>query len=157
MSIKKIILSIIFFFGIILISNYAKATTISVNPPNPKVGDTVTVTITVPNVHTSTVTANVTGVVSGTIKVVAGDMSGKPSTYSNSASYHRSQEGTISVAIASDSSAVLNGNYVDVAASTNIRVNANNSSENSSGTSSSGSSSSNGSTTGVSTTSASEQ
>ena len=46
MSIKKIILSIIFFLGIILISNYAKATTISINPTNPKVGDTVTVTVT---------------------------------------------------------------------------------------------------------------
>ena len=149
MSIKKIILSIIFFFGLILIGNYSKATTISVNPQNPKVGDTVTVTITVPNVHTSTVTANVTGVVSGTIKVVGGDMAGNPSTYSNSASYYCSQEGTINVAITSNSSAVLNGTYVDVSASTSIKVNA----TNSSGESTSSSSSSTGTTSSSSTSS----
>lgn len=154
MSIKKIILSIIFFLGIILISNYAKATTISINPTNPKVGDTVTVTVTVPNVHTSTVTANVTGIVSGTIKVVGGDMAGNPSTYSNSASYYCSQEGTINVAITSDSSAVLNGNYVDVGASTSVRVSADSSSGgSSSGNSSSGSSSSGSSSLGGSATS----
>ena len=154
MSIKKIILSIIFFLGIILISNYAKATTISINPTNPKVGDTVTVTVTVPNVHTSTVTANVTGIVSGTIKVVGGDMAGNPSTYSNSASYYCSQEGTINVAITSDSSAVLNGNYVDVGASTSVRVSADSSSGgSSSGNSSSGSSSSGSSSSGGSATS----
>ena len=165
MSIKKIILSIIFFLGIILISNYAKATTISINPPNPKVGDTVTVTVTVPNVHTSTVTANVTGIVSGTIKVVGGDMAGNPSTYSNSASYYCSQEGTISVAITSDSSAVLNGNYVDVGASTSVRVSgaasssggASTGSSSSGGSSSTGSSSSSGSTAGSSTTSEPEE
>ena len=149
MSIKKIILSIIFFLGIILISNYAKATTISINPTNPKVGDTVTVTVTVPNVHTSTVTANVTGVVSGTIKVVGGDMAGNPSTYSNSASYYCSQEGTISVAVTSDSSAVLNGNYVDVGASKSVRISSADNSGNStaSGGSSSGSSLSGGGST----------
>ena len=141
MSIKKIILSIIFFLGIILISNYAKATTISINPQNPKVGDTVTITVTVPNVHTSTVTANVTGIVSGTIKVVGGDMAGNPSTYSNSASYYCSQEGTISIAITSDSSAVLNGSYVDVGASTSVNVSAASSSSSSSSTGTTSSSS----------------
>ena len=160
MSIKKIILSIIFFLGIILIGSYAKATTISINPTNPKVGDTVTVTVTVPNVHTSTVTADVTGVVSGTIKVVGGDMAGNPSTYSQSASYYCSKEGTINVKITDDSSAVLNGQYVNVGASTSAKVSAkasNSDGSQSNGSGSSSGSSSSGSTSGSSTTEAQEK
>ena len=155
MNIKKIVLSVILFLGIILIGNYTKATTISVNPSNPKVGDTVTVTITVSNVHTSTVTANVSGIVSGTIKVVGGDLSGNPSTYSNSATYQCTQPGTINVAVTSDSSAVLNGNYVEVGASTSIEVTQDNSTSDSSSSSSSSpsdASSSSGNISGTSTT-----
>lgn len=141
MSIKKLLLSCILFLGVILVSGYVKATTISINPTNPKVGDTVTITVSVPNVHTSTVTANVSGAVSGTIKVVGGDLSGNPSTYSNSASYYCSKEGTINVAITSDSSAVLNGEYINVGASTSVKVTSASSGSGSSSGSSSGSNS----------------
>ena len=152
MNIKKILLAFILFLGIVLISNLTEATTISVNPSNPKVGDTVTVTVTVPNVHTSTVTANVSGIVSGTIKVVGGDLSGNPSTYSNSATYQCTQPGTINIAVTSDSSAVLNGNYVEVGASKSVEVTQNSSTSTSSSSNSSSSGSSTSGNTGTSTT-----
>ena len=69
-KIKKICISLIFFIGLVLISNKVNATSISVSPSEPKVGDEVKITVTVPNVHTSSVVANVSGVASGTIKVV---------------------------------------------------------------------------------------
>lgn len=121
---KKLLLSSILFFAVILMTNFVKATSISINPNNPKVGDTVTITVTVANVHTATVTANVSGVVSGTIKVVGGDMAGNPSTFSKSQSFVCSKEGKITVAVTPDSTAVLNGQYVDVGASNVINVNA---------------------------------
>lgn len=120
---RKIILSIILFFSIILINNLTKATVISVSPKNPKVGDTVTITITVPNVNTSSVVARVSGVVSGTIKVVDGSLSGEPSIYSKSASYKCTKEGNIAIAIDKNASrAVLNGKDVKVEASINVSV-----------------------------------
>ena len=120
---RKIRLSIILFFSIILINNLTKATVISVSPKNPKVGDTVTITITVPNVNTSSVVARVSGVVSGTIKVVDGSLSGEPSTYSKSASYKCTKEGNIAIAIDKNASrAVLNGKDVNVEASINVSV-----------------------------------
>lgn len=121
---NKILFALMLFASIILINNIAKATTISISPSNPKVGDKVTIKITVPNVHTSTVTAKVSGVASGTIKVVGGDMAGNPTTYSNSATYECKQEGTIKVEITEDSSAVLNGQYVNVGASASTKVSA---------------------------------
>ena len=119
---KKILLSIITFAALIIVANVVNATTISVSPTNPKVGDTVTITVTVPNVHTASVTANISGAVNGTIKVVNGDMNGNVSTFSNSASFHCDKAGTINIAISGDSSAVLNGQYVDVGASTSVNV-----------------------------------
>lgn len=140
-KVRKIILAILFFTILILINNKVEATTINVNPSNPKVGDTVTITVTVPNVHTATVTANVSGVVSGTIKVVGGDLAGNPSTYSNSAKFTCTKEGNIIVSISGDSRAILNGQDVNVGASTSVKVSAketssgNNGSNSSSGTS----------------------
>ena len=55
-----------------MVRTKVNATQISISPSNPKVGDKVTVTVKVPNVHTVDVTANVSGAVSGTIKVVGG-------------------------------------------------------------------------------------
>lgn len=144
---KKIVLAIVLFFSMIFINNLAKATVINVTPKNPKVGDTVTITVTVPNVHTASVTANVSGVVSGTIKVVAGDMSGNPGTYSQSASYKCTKEGTIVIKTTDSSRAVLNGAYVEAGASTSVAVTAkttdNSSSNNDSGSNSNNSSNSN--------------
>ena len=119
---KKIVLAIVLFFSMIFINNLAKATVINVTPKNPKVGDTVTITVTVPNVHTASVTANVSGVVSGTIKVVAGDMSGNPGTYSQSANYKCTKEGTIVIKTTDSSRAVLNGAYVEAGETTTVAV-----------------------------------
>ena len=121
---KKLGISIIFFIGLILISNKVNATSITISPSEPKVGDEVKITVTVPNVHTSSVTADVTGVVSGKIKVVDGSLAGQVNTYSNSATFKCEKEGNINVKVSSDSSAVLNGQYVDVAAQKSVTVKA---------------------------------
>lgn len=121
---KKIIFSIGFFIMLMLIGNVSNATTISVTPSDPTVGDEIKITITVPNVHTSSVTANVSGVVSGKIKVVGGDLGGEVKDYSKSESFICSKEGTINIEISSDSSAVLNGQYVNVSASKTVTVKA---------------------------------
>ncbi len=123
-KLKKLCISIIFFIGIILISDKASATSITISPSEPKVGDEVKITVTVPNVHTSSVTADVTGVVSGKIKVVDGSLAGQVNTYSNSATFKCEKEGTINVQVTSDSSAVLNGQYVDVSAQKSVTVKA---------------------------------
>lgn len=123
-KIKKICISLIFFIGLVLISNKVNATSISVSPSEPKVGDEVKITVTVPNVHTSSVVANVSGVASGTIKVVGGDLGGEAKNYSNSATFKCEKEGKINIEIAADSSAVLNGQYVDVAGQKTVKVKA---------------------------------
>lgn len=123
-KVKKILFCIILFLGLIIIRNKAYATTISISPSNPKVGDTVKITVSVPNVNTADVTANVSGVVSGTIKVVNGDLSGAAKTFSNSAEYKCTTAGTIKVSISDSSTAVLNGNYVNVGASVSTTVSA---------------------------------
>lgn len=121
-TIKKLIITAMFFFIIICINNKVSATTINVSPSSPKVGDTVTITVSVPNVNTASVTANVSGVVSGTIKVVGGDLNGAATSYSKSESFYCSSEGKITIAVSSDSTAVLNGEYVNVGASTTVNV-----------------------------------
>ena len=136
-KIKKLCISIIFFIGLILIGNKVNATSISVSPSEPKVGDEVKITVTVPNVHTSSVVANVSGVVSGTIKVVGGDLAGQAKNYSNSATFKCEKEGNINVEISSDSSAVLNGQYVGVAAQKTVAVKAKGTSSNTTNNSSS--------------------
>lgn len=123
-KLEKIGISIILFIGLILLSNKVSATSITITPSEPKVGDEVKITVTVPNVHTSSVTADVTGVVSGKIKVVDGSLSGQVNTYSNSATFKCEKEGNINVQISSDSSAVLNGKYIDVSAQKSVIVKA---------------------------------
>ena len=144
----KIFISSIFFVVVLLICNNVKATNITVSPSEPKVGDEVTITISVPNVHTSSVTANISGVVSGKIKVVGGDLAGNVSNYSNSAKFKCDKEGKINIEITSDSSAVLNGQYVNVAAQKSINVSkASTNNSNQSNNSNSGSNSNASSTT----------
>ena len=121
---KKVFFCIGFFLILIFLNNKSNATTISVTPSEPRVGDEITVTVTVPNVHTASVTANVTGVVSGKIKVVGGDLSGEAKDYSNSAQFKCEKEGIIDIEISSDSSAVLSGQYVDVSAKKTITIKA---------------------------------
>lgn len=123
-SSKKIIISMIFWLIVIFINGKVNAASISISPSNPKVGDTVTITVTVPNVNTASVTANVTGAVTGNVKVVGGDLSGNASTYTKSESFKCEKEGTINVSVSNNSTAVLNGNYVDVKASASVKVSA---------------------------------
>ena len=127
---KKILLCTIVCLMIILIKTRVNATEITISPSNPKVGDRITVTVKVPNVHTASVTANVSGVVSGTIKVVGGDLAGSAKTYSNSASFECKKEGKVNVNISSDSTAVLSGKYVEVSASKSINVSKKNTTSN---------------------------
>ena len=127
---KKILLCLIIFFSLITVK--VNATQISISPSNPKVGDKVTVTVKVPNVHTVDVTANVSGAVSGTIKVVGGDIGGKAKTYSNSSTFKCKKEGKINVEVTSGSTAVLSGKYVNVGASKTATVSKKTSSNNNS-------------------------
>lgn len=123
-KIKKICLSAMFFIIMIFICNKASATNITITPSEPKVGDTITVNVSVPNVHTASVTANVSGVVSGSIKVVGGDLAGNPKDYSKSAQFKCEKEGTITVEVTPDSSAVLNGTYINVSQKKSVTVKA---------------------------------
>ena len=127
---KKILLCLIIFFSLITVK--VNATQISISPSNPKVGDKVTVTVKVPNVHTVDVTANVSGAVSGTIKVVGGDIGGKAKTYSNSSTFKCKKEGKINVEVTSGSTAVLSGKYVNVGANKTATVSKKTSSNNNS-------------------------
>ncbi len=106
---KKIILSILAFIGIISIKQnvFANTASVSINPSNPRVGDAVTITITVSNVNTATVTGSVSGVVNGTIKVVGGDMEGNLGTFSKSQTFTAQNAGQINVNVSG--SCVING------------------------------------------------
>ena len=121
---KKIIIIMIFSILVILINGRVNATSINISPSNPSVGDTVTITVSVPNVNTASVIANVSGAVSGNIKVVGGDLSGDVSNYSKSEKFKCEKEGEIKVSISDSSSAVLKGNYVDVGAYASVKVSA---------------------------------
>ena len=115
--IKKITKRLIILFGFLLVlitfNQKVEATSISFSNNNPKVGEAVTVTVSVPNVHTAQVYANVTGPgISTTINVAGGDLAGNKSTISNSATVTPTATGTISVSINSNSNAVADGNYV---------------------------------------------
>ena len=125
-SVKRVILTIIFFIILLCIHSKVNATSISISPSEPKVGDTVTVTVSISNVNTADLTAYVSGSASGTVRVVGGDLSGQPSTFSKSENFYCGSEGTLSVSISSDSTAVLNGEYVNVGASASVNVTANN-------------------------------
>ena len=123
MKAKKILFSILFLILIICIGNSVYATTISFSNESPQVGDSVKITVSVPNVHTADVTAVVSGAgTSGQIKVVGGDMMGNKTTLSNSITVKPTSAGTITVSITSSSNAVADGQYVNVAASRSITV-----------------------------------
>lgn len=119
---KKIILSILVFIGIIAIKQdvFANTANISISPSSPRVGDAVTVTVTVSNVNTATVTANVSGVVSGTIKVVGGDMEGNLGTFSKSQTFTAQSAGQINVSVSG--SCVINGTKENTGGSASATV-----------------------------------
>lgn len=119
---KRIILLVFVFIGILSIKQNVSANTanISISPSNPKVGDTVTITVSVSGVNTATVTANVSGVVNGTIKVVGGDMGGNLTTVSKSQSYTVQNEGAINVNVSGN--CVINGTQENTTGSASATV-----------------------------------
>lgn len=138
---KKIIMLLIFALLIVL-STKVNATSISASPSSPKVGQAVTITVSVPNVNTVDLTATVSGAgTSGTIRIVDGSMTGEARTFSKSITVTPTSAGTINVSVSSGSNAVLNGSYVGVSASKSITVTA--ASSEGSGNSGSGSGSNN--------------
>lgn len=86
-------------------------------------GKSITITVTVPNVQTVDLTATVSGAgTNGSIRIVDGSMTGEAKTYSKSLTVTPTSAGTITVSVTSNSNAVLNGEYVNVAASKTITV-----------------------------------
>ena len=119
----NIILTILLFIVVLFISNTVEATSISASPSSPQVGQSVTITVTVPNVNTVDLTATVSGAgTSGTIRLVDGSLTGEAKTFFKSITVTPTSAGTISVSVSSSSNAVLNGAYVDVGGSSNITV-----------------------------------
>lgn len=99
-----------------------EATTITA-PGSVEKGQSVTITVTVPNVNTVDLTATVSGAgTSGTIRLVDADMSGAAKNFSKSITVTPTSAGTITVSVASSSNAVLDGQYVNVSASKTITV-----------------------------------
>ena len=122
---KRLIILFVAIFAFITFNQKVDATSISFSNNSPKVGEAVTVTVSVPNVNTVALTANVTGPgINTQIKVVNGDLSGNKNTFSNSATVTPTAEGTITVSVTSDSNAVADGNYVDVSGSATASVTA---------------------------------
>jgi len=127
------------------------ASSISFSSSSPKVGESLRVTVSVPNVNTVDLKATVSGCgTNGTIQIVDVSMTGNPKTFSGSVTVTPTSTGTITVAISDSSNAVLNGSYVSVGGSRTITVSnkqsSSNSSSSSSNNSTSSSNSSNGST-----------
>lgn len=157
-KIKKIsiVISILLMFTCIT-KVYASSSSISFSSSSPKVGDKLTVTISVSNVNTVALKATVSGCgISKNIEIVDGSMTGNPKTFSGSVSVTPTTTGQITVKISDESNAVKSGSYVDVTGEKSITVtskqsssegsnstNSSNSSSNSSSTSSSSNSSSN--------------
>lgn len=120
---KRVILLSIFIL-LICLTKKTFATSISFSKNSINVGESVTIKVSVPNVNTCSVIANVSGAgTSGTIRVVDGSMSGSKQTYSNSITVTPTSAGTISVSVTGDSNAVADGQYVSVGASANLTVN----------------------------------
>lgn len=124
-TVKKIVMICIFAFICIAFDKKVFATSISFSNNNPKVGESVRVTVSVPNVNTASVYANVTGPgINTQVKVVGGDLSGGKQTYSNSVTVTPNAVGKITVVVTGNSSAVADGAYVNVGASVTANVTA---------------------------------
>lgn len=120
---KKLLLVMLLFICSICIFINVEATSINVSSSNVKIGQSVTITVTVPNVNTVDLTATVSGAgTSGTIRIVDGSMTGEARNFSKSITVTPTSAGTIKVVVSGDSNAVLNGQYVNVSASQNITV-----------------------------------
>lgn len=108
---------------LICIVNVVEATTITSSAASVEKGKSVTITVTVPNVHTVDLTATVSGAgTSGTIRLVDGSLTGEAKSYSKSITVTPTSAGTITVSVSAGSNAVLNGEYVNVSATKTITV-----------------------------------
>jgi len=121
---SKKILSILFILVcMVCIFKNVDATTITSSAASVEKGKSVTITVTVPNVNTVDLTATVSGAgTNGTIRIVDGALTGEAKSYSKSITVTPSVAGTITVSVDGSSNAVLNGQYVNVAASKTITV-----------------------------------
>lgn len=147
-KIKSVCIILITVFMLINIKTVYAASSISFSSSSPKVGESLRVTVSVPNVNTVDLKATVSGCgTNGTIQIVDGSMTGNPKTFSGSVTVTPTSTGTITVAISDSSNAVLNGSYVSVGGSRRITVSNKQSSSNSSSSSSNNSTSSSNTTT----------
>ena len=160
-KIKIICIILTTVFMLINIKTVYAASSISFSSSSPKVGESLRVTVSVPNVNTVDLKATVSGCgTNGTIQIVDGSMTGNPKTFSGSVTVTPTSTGTITVAISDSSNAVLHGSYVSVGGSRTITVSnkqsSSNSSSSSSNNSTSSSNSSNGSTSSNNSSSSSQ-
>lgn len=147
-KIKSVCIILITVFMLINIKTVYAASSISFSSSSPKVGESLRVTVSVPNVNTVDLKATVSGCgTNGTIQIVDGSMTGNPKTFSGSVTVTPTSTGIITVTISDSSNAVLNGSYVSVGGSRTITVSNKQSSSNSSSSSSNNSSSSSNTTT----------
>ena len=147
-KIKSICIILTTVFMLINIKTVYAASSISFSSSSPKVGESLRVTVSVPNVNTVDLKATVSGCgTNGTIQIVDGSMTGNPKTFSGSVTVTPTSTGIITVAISDSSNAVLNGSYVSVGGSRKITVSNKQSSSNSSSSSSNNSTSSSNTTT----------
>lgn len=147
-KIKSICIILTTVFMLINIKTVYAASSISFSSSSPKVGESLRVTVSVPNVNTVDLKATVSGCgTNGTIQIVDVSMTGNPKTFSGSVTVTPTSTGIITVAISDSSNAVLNGSYVSVGGSRKITVSNKQSSSNSSSSSSNNSTSSSNTTT----------
>ena len=157
-KIKSICIILTTVFMLINIKTVYAASSISFSSSSPKVGESLRVTVSVPNVNTVDLKATVSGCgTNGTIQIVDGSMTGNPKTFSGSVTVTPTSTGTITVAISDSSNAVLNGSYVSVGGSRKITVSNKQSSSNSSSSSSNNSSSSSNNSTSSSNTTTTQE
>lgn len=126
MKLKRIIVIIVALMLWGILSVKVEATSISFSNNNPSIGENITITVSISDVNTATVYANVSGPgINTKISVVNGDMTGNKQTFSNSTTVTPTGSGNITVSITQDSTAIRDGAYVsDVITSKTISVSA---------------------------------
>ena len=104
---KKILLISIFLLAISICSKVNAGTSISISPSNPKVGEEVTVTVTVSGVTNADVHVNVSGAgVSGIVQVVNSSTDGNNTSFSSSKTFTPTSAGQITAKTTDSSNAV---------------------------------------------------
>ena len=122
-NIKKAVCVIIFVFFILIAKN-VNATSFSFSNSSPKVGDEIKITMSISDVNTATIYADVSGPgINKQITLVNGDLSGDKKTFTSNVSVVPTSTGNISVVVNnSKSRAIRDGVDVDVSGSASITV-----------------------------------